>query len=78
MRSDFLLIYSKTWPSICNPLKRTEMNLREAAVWMPRTGSPPWGLGGLEPQPGTAWVGGCLSTKRAQASLAGERVGPSG
>lgn len=40
MSSDFLLIYGKTWHSIYNALKRTEMNLQEAAVWMPQTGSP--------------------------------------
>lgn len=56
MSSDFLLIYGKTWQSIYNPLKRIEMNLQEAAVWMPRTGSPPGGQGG-EPQPGAVWVG---------------------
>ena len=64
MSSDFLLIYGKTWQSIYNALKRKEMNLREAAVWMVRTGSPSLGWeGGWAPelQPGVGWVGGSAS-----------------
>lgn len=55
------------------------MNLGEAAVWMPQTGSPSWGDGrGHNLRQGQSGVGVCLSAKRAQASLAGDRAGPSG
>lgn len=60
MSSDFLLIYGKTWQSIHNALKRQEMNLREAAVCMLRTGSPSsWGWGARTPALGGP-VGGPL------------------
>ena len=59
MSSDFLLIYGKTWQSIYNALKRKEMNLREAAVWMVWTVSP--SLGWVpDSQPGLGGRGVCF------------------
>lgn len=89
MSSDFLLIYGKTWHSIYNALKRTEMNLQEAAVWMPQTGSPDasdWQsfLGEVEagknPSQGQAGLGMCLPLlpRGPRPFLACDRVGPGG
>lgn len=60
MSSDFLLIYSKTWQSIRNALKRKEMNLREAAVWMVQIGHPSlgWEWRGLARMPARCRLGG--------------------
>ena len=76
MSSDFLLIYGKTWQSIYNPLKRIEMNLQEAAVWMPRTGSPPGGQGENLNQGQSGWGSTLSSAKRTRPLLAGDRGGP--
>lgn len=57
------LIHGKTWQSICNALKRKEMNLQgcslDGSAWQPFLH---WGADGVpEPQPGEGWLEGCFS-----------------